>query len=132
MKQINSYYTEKTVNISGNICRALEHYDGTQFIEPFFEGEAVGWVRDVLVSQTNKECQILIISPDFPNIWLTMSFADLKRFGMGVPAIGSPIYVVILQKRWHKPENLPYRVYDCCYCEDYLKGYDPPELMKGV
>lgn len=42
MEQINSYYKKKTVDISGNICNAIEYYDGTQFIEPFFDGETVG------------------------------------------------------------------------------------------
>lgn len=70
MKQINGYYKKKTVDISGNICNAIEYYDGTQFIEPFFDGETVGWVRDVFISHTKKRCEILIVSPDIPNIWL--------------------------------------------------------------
>ena len=119
MEQINSYYKKKTVDISGNICNAIEYYDGTQFIEPFFDGEAVGWVRDVLVGGRKKRCEILIESPDFPNIWLTMSFSELEKFRMVIPAIGSPVYVVIIQKRWHKPENRPYKVCEYCYCNDY-------------
>ena len=55
MEQINSYYKKKTVDISGNICNAIEYYDGTQFIEPFFDGETVGWVRDVFINHTKKE-----------------------------------------------------------------------------
>ena len=117
MEQINSYYKKKTVDISGNICNAIEYYDGTQFIEPFFDGEAVGWVRDVLVGGRKKRCEILIESPDFPNIWLTMSFSELEKFRMVIPAIGSPVYVVIIQKRWHKPENRPYKV-----CEYYMSA----------
>ena len=31
MEQINSYYNKKTVDISCNICNAIEYYDGTQF-----------------------------------------------------------------------------------------------------
>lgn len=43
MKQITSNYKKATVDVNGNICKAIEHIDGTQFIQPFFEGEAVGW-----------------------------------------------------------------------------------------
>ena len=118
------------MQILGNIFNAIEYYDGTQFIEPFFDGETVGWVRDVFINHTKKSCGILIVSTDFPNIWLTMSFAELSKFGMDIPAVGSPVYVVTIQKRWHKPENLPYKVCEYCYCDDYLKGYDPPEFMK--
>lgn len=54
MEQINSYYKKKIVDISGNICNAIEYYDGTQFIEPFFDGETVGWVRDVFINHTKR------------------------------------------------------------------------------
>lgn len=130
MEQINSYYKKKTVDISGNICKAIEYYDGTQFIEPFFDGETVGWVRDVFINYTKKSCEILIVSTDFPNIWLTLSFNELDKFRMSIPAIGSPVYVVTIQKCWHKPENLPYKLYEYCYCDDYLKDYELPEFMK--
>ena len=110
MEQINSYYKKKIVDISGNICNAIEYYDGTQFIEPFFDGETVGWVRDVFINHTKKSCEILIVSTDFSNIWLTLSFNELDKFRMSIPAIGSPVYVVTIQKCRHKPENLPYKV----------------------
>ena len=61
---------------------------------------------------------------------LTMSFAELSKFGMDIPAVGSPVYVVTIQKRWHKPEKPPYKVYEYCYCDDYLKDYELPEFMK--
>ena len=68
MEQINSYYKKKIVDISGNICNAIEYYDGTQFIEPFFDGETVGWVRDVFINHTKKSCEI---QDEYSSNWFT-------------------------------------------------------------
>ena len=121
MEQINSYYKKKIVDISGNICNAIEYYDGTQFIEPFFDGETVGWVRDVFINHTKKSCEILIVSTDFPNIWLTLSFNELDKFRMSIPAIGSPVYVSHNQKCGTSLKTCPYKVYEYCYCDDLFE-----------
>ena len=68
MEQINSYYKKKIVDISGNICNAIEYYDGTQFIEPFFDGETVGWVV-MCLSTTRKRAVRFSLYPQTSRIY---------------------------------------------------------------
>ena len=120
--------TKETVE--GNICRVLT-FNEEQYIEPCFTGQEIGWVKTVLWEWRTRSFQYLVITPHNKKIWLTVSLADARKFDMGVPISGAPIYFCLYQKRWHKPSTLRYRIHEIWYAPEELEGYRKPEPVQA-
>lgn len=118
-----------TVNNNGNTQDAIE-YDGRIFVKPWFSGQAVGWVRERFEDWEKGLLHILLVTTEEWNLWYTLKFSEADRMGIGCPDIGAPLYFLCFEKRWHKPENLPYGIAEGWYCDEYLAKFDLPDFMK--
>ena len=118
-----------TVTIKGDTQDAME-YDGRTFVRPWFDGQAVGWVRERFADWDKRCIHILLVTPEGWNLWYTLKFSELDRMGIGCPSIGAPLYFLTMQKQWHKPETLPYTIEEGWYCDEYLAGFDLPYFME--
>jgi hypothetical protein len=118
-----------TVDFSGETHEAIE-YDGRNFIRPWFDGQAVGWVRERFEDWSKQIVDILLVTPEDWNLWYTLKFSESDRLDIGRPVIGDPLYFLTMQKRWHKPENLPYTITEGSHCDEYLAKYKLPYFMQ--
>jgi len=118
-----------TAITNGKAGEAIE-YDGKIFVKPWFSGQAAGWVRERFADKENRKVHILLVTFDRWYLWYTLNFSEAERLGIGYPKIGAPLYFLIYEKRWHKPENLPYTVGDAYYCAEYLADVEPPDFVK--
>ena len=118
-----------TTNING-ITEEVIEFGGRTFVKPWFTGQAVGWVLERFADIKNRCTHILLVTPEGWNLWCTLKFSESDRMGIGYPNIGAPLYFLIIEKRWHKPKNLPYTVEEGFYCDEYLARFDPPDFIK--
>ncbi len=119
-----------TTAITNGIVKEAIEYDGRTFVKPWFTGQAIGWVRERFGDWKNRCIHILLITPEDWNLWYTLKFSEADRLGIGSPDIGAPLCFLTFEKRWHKPENLSYKIAEGCYCDEYLAKFDPPDFMK--
>ena len=105
-------------------------FDGSTYVQPFFTGQAVGWVRNVFVDPATRCVNILLVTPEDWHLWYEISMGQLRRFGADAPEIGTPMYFLTYQKKRCKEGSLPYTIDECSYCWEYMASYSPPDFME--
>lgn len=116
-------------SIDGNIHRVIT-YNGEQFAEPYFTGQELGWIKEVLWEWKTHTFNCLIVAVSGSKLWLTVSLRDANKVLEGDLKKGAPIYFCIIQKEWHKAYALPYWIHELSTYPGNLKGYKKPNFAE--
>ena len=81
MKKIQNLQEKITIkkSMEGNRYRVLT-YNGVKYKEPYFTGQELGWVTDVLWDEQTKTYILLIITVGGYKLWLTINKKVAKYF----------------------------------------------------
>lgn len=119
-----------TKSMDGNHYRLLT-YNGIKYAEPYFTGQELGWVTDVLWDEQTKAYILLIITVDEYRLWLTIDEKVAKHFNPNKLEQDAPIYFCIYQLRKCKKDRVPYNIYEIWYAPEELEGYKKPEPVQA-
>ena len=102
---------ETTVNIGGNVCKAIKKEDKL-FIQPWFHGQVLGEVVDTFPTEDGKGFHILLLTQESKRIgvWITATCKELDQMEIEEPILGEQLYFCVIQKVWPKPHTRPYHI----------------------
>ena len=123
---LEEFITTET-SMDGNTHRVIT-YNGEKFAEPYFTGEELGSLKEVLWEWRTQSFYCLIVTVSGHKLWLTVSLRDANKVLEGTLKRGEPIYFCIIQKQWHKSHTLPYWIYELSTYPGYLEGYEKPDF----
>ena len=131
MKKIQNLQEIITIKKStdGNRYRVLT-YNGVKYKEPYFTGQELGWVTDVLWDEQTKTYILLIITVGGYKLWLTINKKVAKYFDPMKLEKNAPVYFCIYQCRKFKKDRVPYNIYEIWYAPEELEGYKKPEPVQ--
>ncbi len=124
---LDEFITVRT-SADGNVHRVIT-YKGEKYAEPYFTGQELGWIKEVLWEWKTRSFNCLIVSVSGSKLWLNVSLRDANKVLEGDLKKGVPIYFCIIQKQWHKPHTLPYWIYELSTYPGYLEGYKKPDFI---
>ena len=132
MKKIQNLQEKITIkkSMEGNRYRVLT-YNGVKYKEPYFTGQELGWVTDVLWDEQTKTYILLIITVGGYKLWLTINKKVAKYFDPMKLEKNAPVYFCIYQCRKFKKDRVPYNIYEIWYAPEELEGYKKPEPVQG-
>ena len=113
----------------GNRYRVLT-YNGVKYKEPYFTGQELGWVTDVLWDEQTKTYILLIITVGRYKLWLTINKKVAKYFHPMKLEKNALVYFCIYQCRKFKKDRVPYNIYEIWYAPEELEGYKKPEPVQ--
>ena len=93
MKKIQNLQEKITIekSMEGNRYRVLT-YNGVKYKEPYFTGQELGWVTDVLWDEQTKTYILLIITVGGYKLWLTINKKVAKYFDPMKLEKNAPVY----------------------------------------
>ena len=96
MKKIQNLQEKITIekSMEGNRYRVLT-YNGVKYKEPYFTGQELGWVTDVLWDEQTKTYILLIITVGGYKLWLTINKKVAKYFDPMKLEKNAPVYFCI-------------------------------------
>ena len=131
MKKIQNLQEKITIekSMEGNRYRVLT-YNGVKYKEPYFTGQELGWVTDVLWDEQTKTYILLIITVGGYKLWLTINKKVAKYFNPMELEENAPVYFCIYECRKCKKDIVPYNIYEIWYAPEELEGYKKPEPVQ--
>jgi hypothetical protein len=115
--------------MEGNRYRVLT-YNGVKYKEPYFTGQELGWVTDVLWDEQTKTYILLFITVGGYKLWLTINKKVAKYFDPMKLEKNAHVYFCIYQCRKFKKDRVPYNIYEIWYAPEELEGYKKPEPVQ--
>ena len=77
---LEEFITTET-SMDGNTHRVIT-YNGEKFAEPYFTGEELGWLKEVLWEWRTQSFYCLIVTVSGHKLWLTVSLRDANKKGI--------------------------------------------------
>lgn len=115
-------------SVDGNVYRTLS-YNCKEYVEPYYTGDEIGWIKDILYDNKTRTYNCLIITADEQRVWLTIDRVIAFEFGLHRLEEHSPLYFPITLKKWHKSNTLPYRIYELSTYPRFFEVYTKPESL---
>ena len=102
---------ETTINIGGNVCRAIKK-DGQVFVQPWFHGQVLGDVIDAFETEDGNGFHILLLTGEDNRmgVWITATNKELEQMEIEELILGERLYFCVIQKVWHKSHTRPYHI----------------------
>lgn len=131
MRKIENLQENLTIAeaMDGNRYRVLT-YNGENYGEPYFTGQELGWVTEVLWDEHTRTYILLIITVDEYRLWLTIDEKIAKYFNPNKLEKNALIYFCIYNLRKCRIDRVPYKIYEIWYAPEELEGYKKPESIQ--
>ena len=132
MRKIKNLQENLTIAeaMDGNRYRVLT-YNGLSYGEPYFTGQELGWVTDVLWDEQTKAYILLIVTVDEYRLWLTIDEKVAKHFNPMKLEKNAPIYFCLFNLRKCGIDRVPYKICEIWYAPEELEGYRKPEPVQA-